>query len=198
MRYRVSAWAGFVAIALGGCGSESDGGEGRVASSRHSEASPARDARSGGRPVEEGALRRSDGKVIRAWGDVGDNRRVVALLRRMQRDFRSRHMGAVCRHVDTHLLAQFEPRPSRRDSPCPAKLAAFADTLERRDEQPPQLTLLWVRSYGWEAGVWVEDSSGERFRVPFSDLDQTGWKLGLGGMPRPETLAGTLRDRARR
>jgi hypothetical protein len=195
---RAAVCMALIVVLLAGCGSGADGSS-QPAGNARSEVKASADAGAVDRKVEEeGTLRGPGGKVVRGWGNVADNRRVVALLRRMQRDFRAGRMGAVCRHVDTHLLAQFEPGPARPDSPCPAKLMAFADALERRGEQPLRLTLLWVRSYDWEAGVWVEDSSGERFRVPFSDLDQMGWKLGLGGMSRPETLAGTLSDRVRR
>jgi hypothetical protein len=171
-----------IAIALGGCGAGSDDEE------------PA-EARS---PVPEEAKtvdERFDvagSKGARAWGDGQDNRKAVAVLREMQENFRAERMGAVCKHVDEFMLSQFDPGSSQRSSPCPDKLEAFARVLDRRGGAGDPIKLLWVRSYGWEAGVWVESSAGKRIRVPFKSAGDADWKLELGSFGNPEVLASTL------
>ncbi|NLT07393.1 MAG: hypothetical protein GXY03_13940 [Solirubrobacterales bacterium] len=188
MQMRIGAPSTAIALAVAaaafaGCGggpSDDAGPQARTAA-----AAPTRTA-------EEGELMGSDGKVVREFGDPADNRRAVDMLERLQRDFRAGRMAAACGHIQDFMLSQFEPGGSESDSPCADKLGEYARVTRLRDRPPKPIELLWVRSYGWEAGVWVEDESGARIRVPFHDRDGEGWKLELGSFGNPEVLGGRL------
>jgi hypothetical protein len=189
----VAVTAAVVAAVATGCGS--DGDDGSNPSRSKVETSSASTTAEAARTTGDGTLRGDGGKVVRAWGPRDENRRVVVLLRQMQREFRAGRMAAVCEHIDPFLLEQFEPGVSEPHSKCSAKMTTYARELEAQGKAPLRAELLWVRSYGWEAGVWIEVPGGERLRVPFKDLDGTGWKLTLGAFPRPELLAGVLVER---
>ncbi len=140
-----------------------------------------------------GMLVESNGEVARALGDERVNRRVVATLRRIQHAFRARDTATVCAHMDDFMFDQFRPGRTGEHTPCRAKMAEFARVLERRRRKPAELKLLWVRSYGQIAGIWVERANGKRFRVPFNSMDVAGrWDLEFGSFPAPQTLNARL------
>jgi hypothetical protein len=212
---RANGWAPALAVAValaaGGCGggqSEGAADGGRIdastagtstagtstAGASAADAQDASTAEAGRQPSEraDGTLVTADGKVIRDWGPKRDRKRLVARFVKLQRDFRAGRMKAVCGAVADLGLAQFTPGKTSFDTPCPAKLRAFAGELQRRGVAPATLRMLWVRSYALVASVWVEDPQGEPFRVGFTDVDGGGMKLELGTSSRRELLYGRL------
>jgi hypothetical protein len=139
----------------------------------------------------DGTVTRLNGQVVRDWGDKRERKKVVAIFAKLQRDFRAGRMAAACDRVTDFGLQQFQPGKTAPDTPCPAKLRAFAAELGQRE--PQRLRLLWVRAYPTTiASAWVRDERGKPVRVPFYGWDGKGWKLELGNFARPEFLNAEL------
>lgn len=149
------------------------------------------DTKAAGKKVD-GTLTTSDGKVIRDWGEERDRKRLVARFAKLQRDFRGGRMKAACANVTDFGLAQFTPGRTGFETPCPAKLRAFAAELERRGVEPVRLRVLWGRTYELIASIWVEDPKGERMRLGFTDAEGGHMKFELGVIAWPEVLHGYL------
>jgi hypothetical protein len=139
----------------------------------------------GMRANSAGMLVKPDGGEIRGWGDRRVRRYVTALFARMQYDFLTGDMAAVCKHVDPSLSSI----PFSGDRPCRPMLRTYARQLERQKFEPSFLRFLWVRTYPGVAGIWVEDRRGERFRVPFGQQDNGAWGLELRELAPTEALA---------
>lgn len=210
-RARMSALvvALFFALGVSACGADSEG-DAKPKPTAQQQGDTAQSKAGGSENVGDstkrasagrGTLTRADGTTIREWGDRRDNRRVVAIFTRMLDAFRAGDVARVCHNVDAFFLEQFTPGRSKPYSPCETKMTEFAESLERRRREPAELELLWVRSYGWVAGIWVEDRRGKRFRIPFTTLADGGsggdgrWLMELGSYPYPEMLNATLVNR---
>jgi hypothetical protein len=147
--------------------------------------------------AEDGRLTTTTGEVITNFGSRRAGRQAVRGLVQLQRDFRSGRMTAACTRISDFMLSQFTPAGTKPDTPCPAKLEAYAGQLAERGTPAARLRLLWVRSYTGEAGIWVDDERGRRLRIPFSSSTGHGnWQLDLGSFEEPAVLAATLSTRA--
>lgn len=138
----------------------------------------------------EGVLVKPDGGEIRGWGDRRVRRYVTALFARMQYDFLTGDMASVCKHADSALSTLVTGAPD--GASCETTLDRFAQKLEKRGFKATPLRFLWVRTYPGVAGIWVENRSGERFRVPFVQEGDDGWLLQLDEV-LPEAIAMPLR-----
>jgi hypothetical protein len=197
-------------VALGGsagaCGGDDDGGSARPAGLEAAAAKAPPTVPSPPPPVRkaspkwstddwgdetygnrDGTLVTADGGKIRGWGDWRARRYVTARFARMQYDFLTGDMASVCKYVGTSL-STLVTRLNVATS-CEKTLRVYARQLERRGFEPRPLRFLWVRTYPGVAGIWVEGSRGERFRVPFLEIGSGGWKLDLRQLFPPEALA---------
>ncbi|HWM09242.1 MAG TPA: hypothetical protein VNO82_07850 [Solirubrobacteraceae bacterium] len=136
-----------------------------------------------------GTLTKPDGTTVRGWGEPRLRRYLAAVFARIQYDFRAGEMAGACKHVDDTLLAGFPPGRDISHDSCARKLRTYAADLERRGFEPRPLRLLWVRAYpGFVGRIWVQDVRGQRFRIPFADKGDAGWRLELGKLERPDAL----------
>lgn len=138
-----------------------------------------------------GVLVKPDGGEVRGWGDRRVRRHVTALFARMQYDFLTGDMASVCRHVDSLPTTLATDLPGYAS--CDRTLRAYARKLERQEFKPTPLRFLWVRTYPGVAGIWVEDRRGKRFRVPFVQQGNSGWRVELEDLFPLEALAMPLR-----
>lgn len=138
----------------------------------------------------KGVLVMTDGTEIRGWGDLRVRRYVTALFARMQHAFLTGDTAAVCKHVDPRSVISIGGGPG--DDSCATKLSSDRRRLEDSGFRSSPLEFLWVREYPGVAGIWVEDVSGTRFRVPFA-RSGGGWQLELDELQPMEALAMPLR-----
>jgi hypothetical protein len=145
-------------------------------------------------PNAAGMLVKPDGTRIRGWGNQRVRRYVTVLFARMQYDFLAGSMAPVCKHVVP--LRSFLPVGATLNMSCAEKLKAYAHTLGKQGFRSSPLRLLWVRVYPGIAGIWVEDSRGKRFRVPFLEQGKRSWRLDLERLVPTGALGMPLRVRA--
>lgn len=139
----------------------------------------------------DGRLTGPSGKVITNFGDRRERVAAVRTLDELQHEFRAGEMTAACAKINDFLLSQFTPPGTKDETPCPKKLEAYAAQRARRGDTPERLELLWVRAYGVEAGIWVDDSKGKRMRIQITNNPE-GWQFDLGALGEPEILAAEL------
>jgi len=146
-------------------------------------------------PDARGVLTKPNGTEIRAWGDPRVRRYVAVLFARIQYDFLTGDMAAACGHIDP--MSEFIPTGASPEAPCERKLRVYARELKDQGFRSPPLRFLWARTYPGITGLWVEDSSGRRFRVSFVQRGNGGWLLELGRLLPHEALAMPMRLNAR-
>lgn len=189
--------AALLALAVAGCGDDEPAGAGAGDTTVESRPTETVDRTAKANAADttattvpaDGRLTTPGGRVVTDWGDKRDNRAAVAALVDLQRAFQAGQMEEACTGLASFLLSQFHPGDTRAGTACPRKLEAYAQQLAEKGAEHSRMKVLWVRSYGTSAGVWVDDGR-ERYQIPLTSNGKRGgaWQLELGAIQNATLL----------